>query len=72
MSLPSTRRRRTASRQNEITSIGSLTTPTYEANGNMTTDERGKQFVCDVWNRLVVGKNSGGTTLETLAYDAVG
>ena len=63
---------RTANAQNEITSIGSLTTPSYDANGNMTTDETGKQFVYDAWNRLVVVKNSGGTTLETFAYDVIG
>ena len=63
---------RSANKQNEITSIGSLTTPTYDANGNMTGDEGGKQFVYDAWNRLVKVKNSGGTTLKTLAYDGLG
>lgn len=35
----------------------------------MTTDETGKQFVYDAWNRLVTVKNSGGTTIATYAYD---
>jgi len=60
---------RTANAQNEITGIGGLTTPTYDANGNMTGDETGKQFVFDAWNRLVTVKNSGGATLKTYSYD---
>ena len=60
---------RTANKQNEITGISGATTPTYDANGNMTGDETGKQFVYDAWNRLVAVKNSGGTTLKTYSYD---
>ncbi len=62
---------RTVNKQNEITSISGTTTPTYDANGNMTGDEAGKQFVYDAWNRLVVVKNSGGTTLKTYSYDGL-
>lgn len=63
---------RTANRQNEITSIGGLTTPTYDINGNMTGDETGKQFVYDAWNRMVAVKSSGGTTtLKTYSYDGL-
>src|SRR5262249_11878841 len=58
--------------QNQITSISGATTPTYDSNGDLTTDETGKQFVFDAWNRLVAVKNSGGTTLETFSYDALG
>ena len=49
--------------QNEITSVSGATTPTYDANGNMTGDETGRQFVYDAWNRLVEVKDSGGLTL---------
>ncbi|MBX9582001.1 MAG: hypothetical protein K2X87_16980 [Gemmataceae bacterium] len=63
---------RTANKQNEITAISGATTPTFDANGNMTKDETGKQYVYDAWNRLVAVKDSGGTTLETLAYDGLG
>jgi RHS repeat-associated protein len=59
-------------KQNEITSISGATTPTYDANGNLTTDETGRTFKYDAWNRLVEVKNSGGTTLATYAYDALG
>jgi RHS repeat-associated protein len=62
---------RTANAQNEITAISGATTPTYDANGNMTGDETGKQFVYDAWNRLVIVKNSGGTTLKTYGYDGL-
>ena len=37
----------------------------------MTTDETGKQYVYDAWNRLKVVKNSGGTTLKTYIYGAM-
>ena len=63
---------RTANRQNEITAVGGATTPTYDANGNLTKDETGKQYAYDAWNRMVTVKSSGGTTLETLAYDGLG
>jgi len=58
-------------KQNEITSISGASTPTYDANGNMLTDETGKQFVYDGWNRLVIGKTSGGTTLVTFKHDGL-
>ena len=63
---------RTANAQNQITSISGATTPTYDANGNMLTDETGRQFVFDAWNHLVIVKSSGGTTLETFTYDGLG
>jgi len=63
---------RSANAQNQYTSISGATTPTYDANGNMTTDETGRQFVYDAWNRLVAVKNSSGTTLETFSYDGLG
>lgn len=48
---------RTANQQNEITSILGLTTPAYDANGNMTTDQTGKTLVYDGWNRSMAYKN---------------
>src|SRR5439155_58052 len=44
----------------------------YDANGNLTTDETGKQLVYDAWNRLVTVKNSGGTTIAAYSYDPAG
>jgi RHS repeat-associated protein len=58
-------------KQNEITSISGATTPTLDANGNMTTDETGKQFVYDAWNRLKIVKDSSGNVLKTYQYDAM-
>ena len=55
--------------QNEATGFGSATL-TYDANGNLTTDQNGNTLVYDAWNRLVAYKN-GGTTLETLSYDGL-
>ena len=57
----------TNNKQNEATAFGSATL-TYDANGNLTTDQAGNTLVYDAWNRLVAYKN-GGTTLETLSYD---
>jgi YD repeat-containing protein len=62
-----------ANAQNEITSVSGSTTPTYDANGNMTTDQNGLKYDYDAWNRLVAVKNSAGTTtLETYSYDGFG
>ena len=63
---------RTANRQNEITSISSLTTPTYDASGNMIGTETGKQLIYDSWNHLTAVKSSGGSTLQSMAYDGLG
>jgi RHS repeat-associated protein len=66
----STTQTRTHNSQNQITSISGLTTPTYDNNGNTTTDQNGKTLVFDAWNRLVAYK-SGGTVLESYAYEAL-
>ncbi|MBO0698570.1 MAG: RHS repeat protein, partial [Zavarzinella sp.] len=64
---------RTANKQNEITSISGATTPTYDANGNLTTDETGRTFKYDAWNRLVEVRDSdpGHTLLATYRYDGL-
>jgi YD repeat-containing protein len=67
----STTQTRTANQQNEITSVSGATTPGYDANGNMTTDQTGKTLIYDAWNRLVQVK-SGTTVLELYTYDALG
>ena len=62
---------RTFNAKNQITGIGSLSTPTYDPNGNMLTDETGKHFVYDGWNRQVTVKATNNTTvLETFVYGA--
>jgi RHS repeat-associated protein len=63
---------RTANAENEVTGVSGATTPAYSANGDMTTDQAGLQYVYDAWNRLVTVKNSGGSTLETMTYDGLG
>jgi RHS repeat-associated protein len=62
---------RSANKQNQITSISGATTPTYDANGNLTTDEAGQTYKYDAWDQLVEVKNSGGTTLATYRYDGL-
>jgi RHS repeat-associated protein len=42
---------------------------TQHANGNLTRDETGRQFVYDAWNRLVEVKDDSGNTLKSYAYD---
>ncbi len=63
---------RTANRQNEVTAVGGATTPAFDAAGNMTADETGRQLVYDGWNRLVAVKTSGGVYLASYQYDGMG
>lgn len=58
--------------QNEYTSILGAATPTYDANGSMTTDETGKTFMYDAWNRLVEVKDFSSTTIATYTLDTLG
>jgi len=58
--------------QNQITSMSGSTSPVYDSDGNMTTDQSGLKYVYDAWGRLVTVKNSGGTTLENYSYDGLG
>jgi RHS repeat-associated protein len=62
---------RTNNQQNEVTAVGSANL-TFDANGNMTTDERAQTLVYDAWNRLVQVKDSGGNVLSSYKYDALG
>lgn len=62
---------RTTNSKNEVTAVGGNSL-TFDNNGNTTQDETGKKYVYDAWNRLVAVKNSGGTTLATYKYDALG
>jgi RHS repeat-associated protein len=54
--------------QNEITSISGATTPTYDNNGNTTTDQTGNTYTYDAWNRLV--KAVSGTNSVAYTVDA--
>ncbi len=62
---------RGANKQNEITSVSSATTPTYDNNGNLTKDENNYRFVWDAWNREVKIKNSSDTVIATNSYDGL-
>lgn len=62
---------RTHNLQNEITGISGATTPTYDANGNLTTDEAGRTLKYDAWNRLVEVRNSSSTLVATYRYDGL-
>ena len=55
--------------QNQITSISGATTPTYDNNGDTTTDETGKTYTYDGWNRLV--KVVAGATTMSYTADAL-
>src|SRR5437667_9075212 len=51
-------------------------TPTYDNNGNTKTDETGKRFVYDAWNRVAgLDANNDGDLLDpgdvTYQYDAL-
>lgn len=62
---------RSHNKQNEVTGVGASVLA-FDANGNMTTDETGRQFVYDAWNRLVAVKDSGGVVQKTFGYDGQG
>lgn len=57
--------------QNQVTGVGASTL-TYDANGNMTTDETGRKFVYNGWNRLMEVKDSSNNPLVDYTYDALG
>jgi RHS repeat-associated protein len=57
---------RTHDKQNELTGVGGSTL-SYDADGNLTTDETGRTFGYDAWNRIV---SVNGTA--RYAYDALG
>jgi len=61
---------RESNAQNEYTTANG-NSPAYDANGNMTTDQTGRHFVWDAWNRLVEVQNSSSTTLVTYSYDSL-
>ncbi|MCZ2341706.1 MAG: hypothetical protein LC104_07905, partial [Bacteroidales bacterium] len=63
-------------RVNEITEIARTVganweTPAYDRNGNMLSDDTGKVFVYDAWNRLVAVKDSESVILQTYSYDGM-
>ena len=62
---------RSHNKQNEITAVGGATTPTYDANGNLTTDQAGQTYKYDAWNRLVEVRDSGSNLLATYRYDGL-
>ncbi len=62
----------TANAQNQITSISGQTTPTYDANGNMTTDQVGNTYTYNAWNQLVAVKDSAGQVIAQYTYNAMG
>jgi len=61
---------RDSNAQNEYTDVDG-NSPGYDANGNMTTDQDGKHFVWDAWNRLVEVQDSSNATLVTYSYDSL-
>ena len=64
---------RTTNSQNQIASItGTTGTPSYDANGNMTTDQNGDTLKYDAWNRLISVTNSSGQIIAKYSYDALG
>ncbi len=64
---------RTYDKQNELTAVGS-TGLTYDAAGNIKTDELNRTYIYDAWNRLisVSGAGTPSTPQASYAYDALG
>ena len=67
----STTQTRTANKQNEITAVSGATTPVYDSNGNLTTDENNYRFVYDPWNKVVQVKNTSNVVIVTYGRDAL-
>jgi RHS repeat-associated protein len=61
---------RSHNKQNQITAISGLTTPAYDGNGNMTTDEQGRTLKYDAWGRFVEVKQ-GTTVLASYSHDGL-
>lgn len=69
----STTSTRSSNSQNEITAASGYTSPAYDSNGNMTTDELGNVYTYDAWNQVMKIQNSALTvTREVYQYDALG
>ena len=54
--------------QDQITAITGKTSPVYDNNGNMKTDESGNTYTFDAWNRMIEAQV--GSTQEFYSYDA--
>jgi RHS repeat-associated protein len=61
---------RTSNAQNQTTTVSGGTAPTYDHNGDTTSDS-GLTYVYNAWNELVAVKN-GSTVVASYAYDALG
>ena len=66
-----TRSRKVQNYDNQITSISSGTTPTYDADGNMTTDQTGLIYTYNARGQEV-DVHSGDTLEENYTYDGLG
>jgi len=70
LSTNGTGQSRTHNAQNQVTGVGSATLA-FDANGSMTTDENGQQFVYDAWNRIVKVLSPSSVTKVEYAHDAL-
>ncbi len=57
--------------QNQATRVGGNYLA-FDNNGNTRTDENGRQYVYDAWDRLVEMKTSGGVRIARFSFDALG
>ncbi len=62
----------TVNSANQITAISGGTSLTYDANGNLRTDDEGEVLTYDGWNRLVSVASTTGTMIATYSYDGAG
>ncbi len=57
---------------NQITTISGDTRLTYDANGNLLTDDQGEVLTYNGWNELVSVASTTGTMIATYSYDGAG
>jgi RHS repeat-associated protein len=62
---------RTSNSQNQLTEIDGNSL-TYDANGNLATDDQGRSYTFDTWNRLVAVNGTDGALIKAYAYDGTG
>jgi RHS repeat-associated protein len=57
---------------NQITAMSGYTTPEYDSDGNMTTDQSGLKYTYNAWGQLISVENSDDQPQESYSYDGLG
>ena len=58
--------------RNQLTAVSGLTSPVYDNNGAITTDENNYRYTYDAWGDAITVKTSAGLFKSTYTVDALG